>query len=69
MAYKSNNDKTTDDTLVLKDSAVLHKIKSYNENEDLLDKLLKIGMKQCEDDLLIPHAEVMIEIKRRYNIA
>jgi hypothetical protein len=36
---------------------------------EILQQLLEKGIKQCEEGQLIPHEQVMTDIKKRFNIS
>lgn len=56
------------ETLVMDEPKVLHKTSYETEKEDLLNRLLDLGIKQCEEGKTIPHAVVMARIKEKYNL-
>lgn len=43
------------------------KIEKEEESNSILNQLLEIGIKQCENGETRPHEEVMAEMKRKFN--
>jgi hypothetical protein len=78
MNSNSNKDKPNENLPKVEESATLYrsKIDLEKENSDIdwdnlpeiLQQLLEKGIKQCEEGQTKPHAQVMAEMKARFNL-
>lgn len=79
MDSNSKKNKSIEKPLSVEEEAVLYQSKSELETENSDDywdnlpeqvkQLIEIGLKQCEEGLGKPHAQVMAEIKKKYNLS
>lgn len=67
MENSSNNKppkKVNEPEIVFKSKSEIEK---EEESNSILNQLLEIGIKQCENGETRPHEEVMAEMKRKFN--
>lgn len=70
MTYNSKNFQNTEETLVLNEPAVMYQESNISEDinpngkySGLLDKLLQLGIKQCDEGDTITHEEFKLQRK------
>jgi hypothetical protein len=78
MNSNSKKDKPNENLPKVEEGATLYQSKTDLENEnsvtdwddlpEILQQLLEKGIKQCEEGQTKPHAQVMAEMKARFNL-
>jgi hypothetical protein len=78
MNSNSRKDKPNEILPKVEESSKAHKSKAdlekgnsdtdWDDLPEILQQLLEKGIKQCEEGQLKPHAQVMAEIKARFNL-
>jgi len=78
MNSNSRKDKPCEILPKVEESSTTHKSKADLEKEnsgtdwddlpEIIQQLVEKGIKQCEEGQLIPHEQVMAEVKARFNL-
>jgi hypothetical protein len=68
MNNNNQNYKITPKVQEIKEPTIHQETTQTQKNEELLDKLLQLALKQSEEGKTIPHAVVMARIKEKYNL-